>query len=72
MTELIKELALQAADEIADLFNPGFFDDRMVADVADINKKFALLILEEVMQTLIVTGHDAAADMLNNHFGFEE
>ena len=47
MNERIKELSLQSANEIADLFNPGFFDDRMVYDVAEINKKFAKLIIQD-------------------------
>jgi hypothetical protein len=47
MNERIKELAEQAANELADLFSPGFFDDRMVNDVAEINKKFAELIVQE-------------------------
>jgi len=50
MNERIQELALQAADEIADLFSPGFFDDRMVNDVAEINKKFAELIVREAIE----------------------
>ena len=32
----IRELADKAANEIADQFSPGFFDDRMVNDVAKI------------------------------------
>jgi hypothetical protein len=36
MNERIKELADEAANEIADQFRPGFFDDRMVEDVAKI------------------------------------
>lgn len=36
-------------------------------------KKFADLLLEEVMQTLFITGHESAFDELNKHFfGVEE
>ena len=35
MNKRIKELANNAANDIADQFSPGFFDDRMVNDVAD-------------------------------------
>lgn len=54
MNERIKELAEQAANEIADQFSPGFFDDRMVDDVATIilkhYKKFAKKIKKEAYQ----------------------
>lgn len=36
MNEQLKKLADKAANEIADQFRPGFFDDRMVEDVANI------------------------------------
>ena len=52
MNERIRELTRQAADEIADLFSPGFFDDKMVNDVAEINKKFAELIVGEFYETI--------------------
>ena len=32
-------------------------------------EKFADLLLEEVMQTLFITGHESAFDELNKHFG---
>ena len=48
MNKKIEELAEQAANELADLFSPGFVNDRMVNDVAEINKKFAELILLDV------------------------
>lgn len=35
-------------------------------------EKFADLLLEEVMQTLFITGHESAFDELNKHFGVEE
>ena len=47
MNKRIKELSLDAANEIADLFTPGFFDDRMVNDVAQINEKLAKSIVNE-------------------------
>ena len=39
MNKRIKQLADQAANEIADQFSPGFFDDRMVEDVSSIISK---------------------------------
>ena len=35
-------------------------------------EKFAELILEEIMQELIINGHDDAFIFLNKHFGVEE
>ncbi len=35
-------------------------------------ERFTDLLLEEVMQTLTINGHDDACDTLNKHFGFEE
>jgi hypothetical protein len=58
MNKRIKELALHSANEIADLFNPGFFNDRMVNDVAEINKKFAQLIVEKCIASLQVPKAD--------------
>ena len=86
MNERIKELSLQAADEIADLFSPGFFDDRMINDVAEINKKFAELIVRECMRMCDVadmsllehncvkeaSGTQSAKDFIKEHFGVEE
>jgi hypothetical protein len=74
MNERIKELAEQAADEIADLFNPGFFDDKMVNDVEKINKKFAELIVKEMLQTC--EDHPAwtgrmIGEQIKQHFGVE-
>jgi hypothetical protein len=67
MNERIKELALHSANEIADLFNPGFFDDRMVNDVAEINKKFAELIAQECIDTIetyrIPVGNSASGEL---------
>jgi len=63
----IKELALQSANEIADLFSTGFFDDRMINDVAEINKKFAELIVQECIDKIethrIPVGNSAAGEM---------
>jgi len=52
MNERIKELANKSANEIADLFHVGFFDDRMVHDVAEINKKFAESVVRECIDIL--------------------
>ena len=74
MNERIKELAEQAANELADLFSPGFFDDRMVNDVAEINKKFAELIVRECAQVGFeaVSNGDLVEDSILTHFGVEE
>jgi hypothetical protein len=55
MNDRIKELALLSANEIADSFSPGFFDDRMVKDVAEINKIFAVLIIKECIKELEIS-----------------
>jgi hypothetical protein len=75
---MLKELALQSANEIADLFSPGFFDDRMVNDVAEINRKFAELIVREcagVCENYRGTEYGKAAecigDAMKEHFGVE-
>ena len=75
MNERIRELAEQNANEIADLFTPGFFDDRMVADVANISKKFAELIVWECIFAVEDAGgidkyHYTKA--ITEHFGVEE
>jgi len=56
MNKQIKEIALQAANEIADQFKPGFFDNRMVQDVANIiykhHEQFAELIVNDCVRYL--------------------
>ena len=75
MNERIKELAEQAADEIADLFNPGFFDDKMVNDVEKINKKFAELIVRECCSAIrlddVFNGGKFQGTILK-HFGIDQ
>jgi DNA relaxase NicK len=65
MNERIKELAEQAANEIADQFKPGFFDNRMVEDVANIiykhHEKFAELIVRECSD-IVAKRKDQAID----------
>ena len=75
MNEQIQELALQAANELADLFSPGFFDDRMVNDVAEINKRFAELIVRECANRATWAQDTGAADIggeVLKHFGVAE
>lgn len=76
MNERIKDLAEQAANEIADLFSPGFFDDRMVNDVAEINKKFAELIVRECCEISDKAERAESAvfasKFIKAHFGVEE
>jgi hypothetical protein len=67
MNKQTKLLAEQAANELADLFSPGFFDDRMVNDVAKINKKFAELIVQKCAE---VAGGDVG-HLILEHFGIE-
>ena len=62
--ERVEELAKQA-------------DEYLLENVQEENRSswaqvFAELILEEVMQTLFITGHESAVDTLNKHFGVEE
>jgi hypothetical protein len=78
MNERIQELALQAANELADLFSPGFFDDRMVNDVAEINKKFAELIVQDSIKKILEWKNepfpfdeDTAVWILKKHFEIE-
>jgi hypothetical protein len=76
----IKKLSLQSANDIADLFNPDFFDDRMVYDVAQINKKFAELIVRECANMAEsfhhhqydFTGNLELHEFIKAHFGVEE
>ena len=61
MNERIQNLMEQCIDQRWTVTGPLF--DR---------EKFADLLLEEVMQTLFITGHESAFDELNKHFGVEE
>jgi hypothetical protein len=79
MNERIKQLAEQAADEIADLFSPGFFDDKMVNDVAEINQKFAELIVQDSIKQILEWKNEpfpfdehTAVWILKKHFGVED
>jgi hypothetical protein len=64
MNERIKELARQCTYE---------YSIGIDSPVAGFDKeKFAELILEEIMQELIINGHDDAFIFLNKHFGVEE
>lgn len=68
----VKELALQSANEIADQFNAGFFDDRMVNDVAGIIQKSAELIIKDCIDNVKVWEKDSRnhiSYMLKNHYG---
>jgi hypothetical protein len=61
MNERIQELMKQAGTDVSGKW--------MGVDHAT---KFAELILEEIMQELIINGHDDAFIFLNKHFGVEE
>ena len=62
MNERIKELMIQCEKKYCQDHDDYFYD----------MEKFADLLLEEVMQTLFITGHESAFDELNKHFGVEE
>jgi hypothetical protein len=73
-TEKIRQLAEQSANEIADLFSTGFFNDRMVNDVAEINKKFAELIVRECIAQVRKDENGPAYEAVGRiaeHFGIE-
>lgn len=86
MNERIKELSMNAANEIADQFKPGFFDDRMVSDVGAIiekhHKEFAEFIvkectskLDQLASILGKSGGTAVREGIrhvNKHFGLKE
>lgn len=61
MSERILELAKQAGLK---------FPSEI--DLSPPEKKFAELILEEVMQELFINGHEDAFDFLNKHLGVDE
>jgi hypothetical protein len=64
MNQRIRELIKQAT-------NPDYDSDDGPMNEVNV-EKFADLLLEEVMQTLFITGHESAFDELNKHFGVEE
>ena len=67
MSERIQELKNQCwVEKHWDKENERWVDRHIDLD------KFAHLLLEDVMQTLFVTGHELAFDELNKHFGLEE
>jgi len=47
------------------------FEDGLVK-TDEVFYRFAELLLEEVMQTLMINGHTDACDTLNNYFGDTE
>jgi hypothetical protein len=47
MTNQIKNLAVNAANDIADLFSVGFFDDQMTDTVAEIVEQYLKQITDE-------------------------
>ncbi len=66
MNERIKELIKQM-----DQAGLPYGDNAMTVTDRDL-EYFAELILEEIMQELIINGHDDAFIFLNKHFGVEE
>ena len=71
MNERIKELNLQAMSIVMNGNDPDGDIEQMYIP-SEFTKKFAELILEEVMQELFINGHEDAFDFLNKHFGVEE
>ena len=80
MHSRLEEGSLIAADKIADLFAPGFFDDQMVYDVATIIKDHAELIVKEcasIAESFYhhqydFTGNLELHEFIKEHFGVEE
>ena len=71
MNERIKQLAEQAGFGLrrdGEIYTSRLEHLPITEDLA----KFAELILEEIMQELIINGHDDAFIFLNKHFGVEE
>lgn len=63
--ELLDKLKFQAAAQVSPLLEGSEWQKVY-------SEKFANLLLEDVMQTLFITGHESAFDELNKHFGVEE
>lgn len=65
------QIAMDAANEIADSFSPGFFDHRMVEDVAAIiakhHKNFAALIINECITAIKEQCSATSEDYHFNH-----
>jgi hypothetical protein len=63
----IKQIAMDAANDVADQFVVGFFDDRMVEHVADEILKHNLLIISECLSKIeehrIPVGNSAAGEL---------
>lgn len=55
MNGQIKNLAANAANDIADLFSIGFFDDRMTDTVADIVQQYLKQLADECSELSIIT-----------------
>jgi len=68
MNDQIKALMGQTLDE---KFS-GTWSTMDMQDLQKFTERFAELILEEIMQELIINGHDDAFIFLNKHFGVEE
>jgi len=80
MNERIIQLSKQAGDYVNEVYTPPvrsktpgkIWEDGHIGWHTQFNQKFAELILEEIMQELIINGHDDAFIFLNKHFGVEE
>ena len=71
MNDKIKELALKAANEVADQFASGYFNDEMVYNVADIIAKNYESVVRECIDC--VRGAVLADDVaLRNKLGFND
>lgn len=60
LKELFEKTKMDSANEIADQFTPGFFDDRMVSDVANIIgahfEKFSKQIIDDCTSLISLSG----------------
>ena len=76
MNERIGESALRAADEIADLFATGFFDDTMVYHIATIIKYHAERTVQECIiinrQELAYNAFTRVLNRYQEHFGNDD
>lgn len=71
MNKRIRELDAQAVEYALGVCDAnGLYQGKEYLQV--VKERFAYLLLEDVMQTLFVTGHELAFDELNKHFGVEE
>ena len=72
LKELFEKTKMDSANEIADQFTPGFFDDRMVSDVANIIGKHFEKFSEEIVTDCseLISIPESKHCFANNEYGF--